>query len=98
MSIEPIPMYYEDEGGVYSSSIHQYTHRAHLDLDIDYVGDADTVGTYVFDVSHVDERFNALLFSRQLLLQEVAKRDFNILLLERYFDPVFLIRSLDIKL
>jgi hypothetical protein len=89
VSVEPVPMYYEDEGEVTLRPVVQYAHQLYVDLDIDYVGDNDTTGTYLFDVRRVDERSNfrnALLFSRQLLLQEVAKRDFNVLLLERYCD------------
>ena len=86
-------MYYEDEGAsTYNPLAYLSTHRTSLDLDIDHVGDNDTVGTYVFDVTHINEGSNfrnALLFSRQRLLQEVAKRGFNILVLERYFRSQF---------
>lgn len=47
----------------------------------------DTCGTYVFDVKHLQkgaEFRNALLFARQQLLQVIAKKGFNVLLLERW--------------
>ena len=51
------------------------------------VGQSDTCGTYVFDVKHLQKSMefqDALLFSRQQLLQVVEKKGFNTLLLERH--------------
>jgi hypothetical protein len=65
----------------------RYLHSPYVDLDIVRVGDMDTRGTYVFEVKHFpkgDQFRNAVFFARQQLLQEVAKRSFNVLLLERY--------------
>ena len=59
-------------------------------LDIVAVS-ADTSQTYVFDVKHLNQTAlrNALLFSQKQLLQELAKQDLNILMIERYdaIDP-----------
>ena len=51
------------------------------------VGDVDTVGTYIFDVMHLkkgNDLRKAVLFARQQLLQVIAEKGFNVLLLERY--------------
>jgi hypothetical protein len=64
-----------------------YVERCIVDLQISRVGRIDTVGTYVFDTSRIrdgQELRRMLLFSRRLLLQEVSKRGFNILLIERW--------------
>ncbi|KIY45341.1 hypothetical protein FISHEDRAFT_49449 [Fistulina hepatica ATCC 64428] len=69
-SVRPVPMFYDDE-----------------DLDIVASSDADTVGTYVFEVRHVEQPTslqNAVVFARQQLLQEVAKKGYNILLVESW--------------
>jgi hypothetical protein len=55
-----------------------------LDLDIIYVADNDTVGTYVFDVKRSSEFRDTVLFSRQRLLHEISKKGLNVLLMERY--------------
>jgi hypothetical protein len=95
MSVEPVPMYYEDEGNVPLQLVflqHPPLIRRASDLDIGCIDNSDTARTYVFDVNRINESLNfrnALLFSRQHLLQEVAKRDFNILLLERCFKYLF---------
>jgi len=54
------------------------------DLDIIYVVDNDTVGTYVFDIKRNCDFRNTLVFSRQLLLQEIAKKGLNVLLMESW--------------
>lgn len=62
------------------------TYVFRVDLDIVRVGDMDTRGTYVFEVKHFpkgDQFRNAVFFARQQLLQAVAKKNFNVLLLER---------------
>jgi hypothetical protein len=59
---------------------------AYLDLDVIRIGDTDTCGTYVFEVKHIPKDAqvrNAVFFAREQLLQEVAKKNFNVLLLER---------------
>jgi hypothetical protein len=63
---------------------------AYLDLDIVRVGDTDKCGTYVFEVKHFPkdgQLRNAVFFAREQLLQEAAKKDFNVLLLERCAYP-----------
>ncbi|RDB28516.1 hypothetical protein Hypma_015282 [Hypsizygus marmoreus] len=74
-SVEPVPMYYEDE-----------------DLDIAVVGEADTRGTYVFEVNPAKkplELRDAVVFARQQLLQEVIKKGYNVLLLESWHLTVY---------
>ncbi|KIM84562.1 hypothetical protein PILCRDRAFT_387780 [Piloderma croceum F 1598] len=69
-AVEPVPMYYDDE-----------------DLDIVRVGETDKCGTYVFEVKHFPKDChlrNAVFFAREQLLQEAAKTDFNVLLLESW--------------
>ncbi len=55
-------------------------------LDIVAVSDADTRGTYVFEVNHLTRTAlrNAVTFSRQQLIHQVAKKGFNVLVLERW--------------
>lgn len=67
-------------------SLLKLTPRHCLDLDIVRVGDADTCGTYVFEVKHLprDSQFReAVFFARQHLLEEATKYNYNVLLLER---------------
>ncbi|KAG5639325.1 hypothetical protein H0H81_004528 [Sphagnurus paluster] len=62
------------------------------DLDIAVVGEADTRGTYVFQVTSGKEApslRNAVEFARQQLLQEIIKKGYNILLLESWQLTVF---------
>ena len=69
-----------------TSFLLQLTNALFSELDILRVGDADTCGTYVFDVKHFpkDLQFrNAVFFARQRLIEEIEKNGFNILLLER---------------
>jgi len=54
------------------------------DLYISRIGENNTVGTYVFDIRGTQDFRRALAFSRKLLLQEMAKRGFNILLVESW--------------
>ncbi|KIK71270.1 hypothetical protein GYMLUDRAFT_324493 [Collybiopsis luxurians FD-317 M1] len=70
-AVDPVPMFHEDE-----------------DLDLDTVNDCDICGNYVFDVklhakNQADIR-NAVIIARQQLLQEVAKKGFNVLLIESW--------------
>ncbi|KDQ63873.1 hypothetical protein JAAARDRAFT_394165 [Jaapia argillacea MUCL 33604] len=66
--VEPIFMYDDDELD---------------DFDISDVSRGDTWGTYVFDMKKkVGDIRGAVLFSRQLLLEEVGKKNFNVLLFE----------------
>jgi len=68
--VDPVPMFDEDE-----------------ELDLDSLNDCDIAGTYVFELPHdkneADVR-NAIVIARQQLLQEVAKKGFNVLLLESW--------------
>lgn len=56
------------------------------EIDIVRIGGYDTCRKYIFDFKkHVpdgDQCVNALLFSQQQLLAEVAKKHYNVLLLE----------------
>ncbi|EGN99378.1 hypothetical protein SERLA73DRAFT_53841 [Serpula lacrymans var. lacrymans S7.3] len=56
------------------------------DLDISYVREMDTCGTYVFDnLKHFPSKAqlaNAVLFAQQQLLHEVARGNYHVLLLE----------------
>lgn len=74
-AVKPVYMYYDDEDS----------------LDIVAVSDVDTRGTYLFDVNHLTcvALRNAVTFSRQQLIQEVAKKDFNVLLLESWRLTIF---------
>jgi len=57
------------------------------DLNIVSVGEADTVGTYVFELKHLQttiEFRNVLLFARQQLLQVILQKGYNVLLLESW--------------
>jgi len=91
-AVEPVPMYYDDEGTLSARtfSILLILLSAYLDLDIVRVGDTDKCGTYVFEVKHFPkdgQLRNAVFFAREQLLQEAAKKDFNVLLLERCAYP-----------
>ncbi|KAF9451777.1 hypothetical protein P691DRAFT_806874 [Macrolepiota fuliginosa MF-IS2] len=57
------------------------------ELDVLSVSEADTRGTYVFDVrshngDHCHQLRRAVTFAQQQLLREVEKKGFNILLIE----------------
>jgi hypothetical protein len=57
------------------------------DVDVLFVSEVDTHGTYVFDVrSHNGHHGlrKAITFAQQQLLREVEKRGFDILLIEGY--------------
>ncbi|KAG8220097.1 hypothetical protein J3R82DRAFT_1116 [Butyriboletus roseoflavus] len=60
--------------------------RLSPEIDIVHIGANDLCRTYIFDFKrHApdgDQCANALLFSQQQLLQEVAKKHYNVLLLE----------------
>jgi hypothetical protein len=90
-------MYYDDEGAfapltpniLFLNGYH--TLSSYLDLDIVRVGETDKCGTYVFEGKHFPKDChlrNAVFFAREQLLQEVAKTDFNVLLLERCAYPL----------
>lgn len=53
-----------------------------LDLDISIVAEDDMTRSFVFDFTKPTQATNAVVFARQLLLQEVAKRNYNMLLTE----------------
>jgi len=94
-AVEPVPMYYDDEGTFsplpLAFSFLTDTLSSYLDLDIVRVGETDKCGTYVFEVKHFPKDGhlrNAVFFAREQLLQEAAKTDFNVLLLERCAYPL----------
>ncbi|THV05967.1 hypothetical protein K435DRAFT_711878 [Dendrothele bispora CBS 962.96] len=71
-AIEPIAMYPELEDE---------------DMDLEAVSEHDTRGTYVFDVKHKTSHAalqKAVVFAQQQLLSEVAKKGYNILLIESW--------------
>ncbi|KAJ6627165.1 hypothetical protein B0H10DRAFT_423093 [Mycena sp. CBHHK59/15] len=70
-TVEPVPTYYDED----------------KDVDIVSVGEADTCGTYVFDVEQLKNAAdlrNVVVFARQQLLNEVGKKGYNTLLLESW--------------
>jgi len=54
----------------------------YLDLDILIVAEEDMTKSFIFDFTRTTQATNAVVFARQLLLQEMAKRDYNMLLTE----------------
>ena len=52
------------------------------DLDISIVADEDMTRSFVFNFTKTTQATNAVVFARQLLLQEMAKRQYNMLLTE----------------
>ena len=57
------------------------------DLDIKAVSKAVIGRTYAFEVKTwrgKDDIFNALMFARQQLIEEIARKGYNVLLYERY--------------
>lgn len=66
--------------------------RFDLDLDIRRVSDADTSATYIFELRQLPKRDhmrNAVLFSREQLLQSAMLNQYNVLLLERCVIIIF---------
>ncbi|KZT21709.1 hypothetical protein NEOLEDRAFT_1139124 [Neolentinus lepideus HHB14362 ss-1] len=59
------------------------------DFDIGRVGDTDVWRTYIFDVKKKKHLPNTLWHSRSMLLAEVAKEDFNVLLYEGWRGTLF---------
>ena len=53
-----------------------------LDLDISIVAEEDMTRSFVFDFTKPAQATNAVVFARQLLLQEMAKQHYNMLLTE----------------
>ena len=53
-----------------------------LDLDISIVAEEDMTSTFVFDFTRATQASNAVVFARQLLFQEIVKRQYNMLLTE----------------
>lgn len=60
------------------------------DLDVLSISEADTCGTYVFDIQSRNERDGqsqlrrAVTFAQEQLLREVEKKGYNVLLVEGY--------------
>lgn len=52
------------------------------DLDILIVAEEDMTRSFIFDFTKTAQAPNAVVFARQLLLQEIAKRRYNMLLTE----------------
>lgn len=53
-----------------------------LDLDISIVAEEDMTSSFVFNFTKATQASNAVVFARQLLFQEIAKRHYNMLLTE----------------
>ncbi|KAF9788456.1 hypothetical protein BJ322DRAFT_1106447 [Thelephora terrestris] len=64
--VEPVPVCDEDD----------------QDLDISTVAEEDMTRSFVFDFTKETQATNAVVFARQLLFQEIAKRHYNMLLTE----------------
>ncbi|KAH7911218.1 hypothetical protein BJ138DRAFT_1113381 [Hygrophoropsis aurantiaca] len=74
-AVEPVPMFDEDD-----------------DYDILRVRDTDTCGTYIFEYGknpRGTHYADAVIFARQQLLQEIAKKHYNTLLLESWTLTLF---------
>ncbi|KIY63677.1 hypothetical protein CYLTODRAFT_425895 [Cylindrobasidium torrendii FP15055 ss-10] len=71
-SISPVSMHIDGEGAD--------------NLTIVDVGDKETRGTYVFDVKNISTSAmqNAVVFARKQLMEEVHKRNHNILIVESW--------------
>lgn len=90
-AVEAVPMYYEDDGMCKNPLVSSCSDRHFIELDIAVVGESDTRGTYVFEVDHGKKHLDlkdAVVFARQQLLQEVIKKGYNILLLERWIGSI----------
>lgn len=86
-SVDPVPMYYDDEGETKHKLCQSFTYvLANIDLDIRRVGDVDACATYIFELRQLPKRDhmrNAVLFAREQLMQSAMLERYNVLLLER---------------
>ena len=88
--VEPVPVCDEDdEGESRTRTIHVppwlVTDGRYFlcpDLDIVIVAEEDMTRSFIFDFTKTAQAPNAVVFARQLLLQEIAKRQYNMLLTE----------------
>ena len=87
--VEPVPVCDEDDEGKptrtppsLSVSVTDTRVVLFLDLDISIVAEEDMTRAFVFDFTKPAQATNAVVFARQLLLQEIAKRHYNMLLTE----------------
>lgn len=66
-----------------------------IDLEIVAIKETSITRTYLLDVKHDAQQStdlrNAVIFAREQLLQEAKKSGYNILWLERYSFPCFLL-------
>ena len=53
-----------------------------LDLDISIVAEDDMTSSFVFEFTKPAQASNAVVFARQLLFQDIAKLEYNMLLTE----------------
>ena len=88
--VEPVPVCDEDDEGECCTWV-THTPRwpvtdgqylLYPDLDILIVAEEDMTKSFIFDFTKTAQAPNAVVFARQLLLQEIAKRDYNMLLTE----------------
>jgi hypothetical protein len=84
--VEPVPVCDEDDEG---TSLREslcprcdLTSITSTDLDISIVAEEDMTRSFVFDFTKETQATNAVVFARQLLFQEIAKRHYNMLLTE----------------
>lgn len=80
--VEPVPMH-EDEDGAYlecSVIVHCSDHPP--DLDISHIANEDMIRTYSFDITKSKHFRNAIVFARQMMLQDLARTSYNMLLTE----------------
>jgi len=88
--VEPVPVCDEDDEGEQTdgtiSSLHLFDvtdfGTIYPDLDILIVAEEDMTRSFIFDFAKTTQATNAVVFARQLLLQEIAKHHYNMLLTE----------------
>ena len=103
-SVDPVCLYYDDDLDVDGKtcmklcidSLIKLTSCV-IDLEIVAIKNTNVTRTYLVDIKDdarqsVDLR-KAVIFAREQLLQEAKKNGYNMLWLERYYLPYFLLES-----
>jgi len=88
-NVDPVPMYYDDEGKRYQLFIPTRILSTFTELDLVFVKGGNVRRTYVVEVKR--EAFKkdsgmlpkTVTFAREQLFEEVKKNGYNVLLLER---------------
>lgn len=94
-SVDPVPMYYDDEGRYLPHSCQGalVNYPFSPDLDLIFAKDSNVLRKFVLDVQKgkvlQEELQKAVVFARERLLEEIKKNGYNVLLLERYDFPCF---------